>query len=117
MFLANALTLASQDSLVDGKAVALNGNQTAIRGDAVTNSHSDDITRHKLVGLDTRDMAVVPDHVGLVGRVLLEGSNGLLGAALLGDTNDRIENENCKNLQRIDGSMVLSDFGHMRLGG
>lgn len=43
-------------------------------------------------------MAAVTDDVGLVGRVFLERGNGLLGTALLGDTNDGIENENCKDL-------------------
>lgn len=43
-------------------------------------------------------MAAVPDDVGFVGGVFLEGGDGLLGTALLGDTNDGIENENRKDL-------------------
>lgn len=117
MFFVNVFIFVSQDSLVDGKVVVFNGNQMVICGDVVINSYSDDIIRYKFVGFDMRDMVVVLDYVGFVGRVFLEGSNGFFGVVFLGDINDCIENENCKNLQRIDGLMVLFDFGYMCLGG
>jgi hypothetical protein len=45
-------------------------------------------------------MTVVADHAGFVGRVFLEGRNSLFGAALLGNTDDGIENEDRENLHK-----------------
>jgi hypothetical protein len=103
MILADALTLAGKDRLVHGEAVALDGNKTAVGGDAVTDGNRDDVTGHELVGLDAGDMAAIADDIGLVGRVFLEGGNGLLGATLLRDSDNGIENEDRENL----GSLLV----------
>jgi len=43
-------------------------------------------------------VAAITDNVGLVGRVLLQGGNCLLGATFLGDADDGIEDEDGENL-------------------
>lgn len=104
--LANALALSRQDGLVDGKRVALDRDEAAVSGDAVADSDRNDIAGHEKLGLDARDLAIVADDAGECGRVLLEGGNGLLGAALLRDTNDGVENEDGEDL-RVGEILVL----------
>lgn len=65
--LADTFTLSSKDGLVDVEAVALDGNHSAIGRNTVTNRHRDDITGNQVLGLDTRDVAIVTDDVGFVG--------------------------------------------------
>lgn len=63
----DTFTLSSKDGLVDVEAVALDGNNSAIGRNTVTNRHRDDITGNQVLGLDARDVAVVSDNVGFVG--------------------------------------------------
>lgn len=96
--LADTLTLSGQDGLVDGKAVALNGNNSAVGRNAVTNRYRHNIARDEVVGLDSGDVAAVADDIGFVGRIFLEGSNGFFGAAFLRDSDDGVEDENREDL-------------------
>ena len=110
VFLADTLTLTRQDGLVDGEAVALDCDESAVGRDAIAYGNSDNIARDELISLDSGDMSIVPDDAGLIGRVFLQSSNGLLGTALLRDTNYRIENENGKDLLLDDKSMGCSSI-------
>ena len=68
--LAHALALSGKNGLVDGEAVALDCNQSAVGWDARANGNIDDVTGHQLLSLDSRDVSIAKD-VGLVGRVFL----------------------------------------------
>ncbi|KAK5624687.1 hypothetical protein RRF57_000402 [Xylaria bambusicola] len=97
MILANTLTLACQDGLVNSEAVAFDGNNPTIGRDAVTNGDRDDISWYKLFSLDTRDMSVSNDTCD-IGGVFLESGDGFLGTAFLRHANNGIENENSQDL-------------------
>lgn len=60
---------------------------------------ADNITGDKFLGLDARDVPTIPDDVRFVGRVFLEGGNGLLRAAFLGNSDNGIEDKNGENLR------------------
>lgn len=100
--LTNTLTFTGENGLVDGKAVTFDSNYTAIGGDAVANMDRYDITGDQVVGLDARHVATVSDDVCFVGRVFLEGGDGFLGAALLRDTDDGVEDENGEDNSRVN---------------
>jgi hypothetical protein len=95
--LSNTLTLSSEDSLVDGEAVTLNCQNSAVCWDPISNSNSNDVSRDQLFRSDPGNMSIAYNF-GLVGRVFLERSNRLFGAALLRDTDDGIEDEDCEDL-------------------
>jgi hypothetical protein len=96
--------------LIDGEAVALNCDESAVGRNAIADGNGDDIARDELISLDSGDMAIVADDAGLIGRVFLQSSNGLLSTALLRDTNYRIENKNGQDLLRDDWSMDCSSI-------
>lgn len=98
VILADTLALAGQDGLVDGEAVALDCNDTAVCRDAVSDRNGDDVAGNQLLGLYSGDVAAITDNIGLVGRVLLQGGNCLLGATFLRDADDGIEDEDGENL-------------------
>ena len=83
------LALSSQDGLVDVEAVARNGQDPAISGYPVTDCDRDDISVDQLVGLYAFDMSVTYDF-RFVGRVFLEGCNGLFGASFLRYSDDGV---------------------------
>lgn len=88
--LADALTLPRQDRLIHLERVALDGNDTAISRNAVADRNGDDVSRNEFVGLDPLRCRISNDF-GLVGGVFLKGCDCFLGATLLGDTDNRIE--------------------------
>ena len=98
--LSNTFTLASQDSLVDAEAVAVDGEQSAVGGDTVTHRNLDHVSGNQIFSLNLANLSIT-DNLGLVGRVFLQGGDCLFGAALLGDSDDTIENENCENLFKV----------------
>lgn len=100
--LAHTLRLAGQDTLVDAEAVAVDGEQAAVGGDAVAHGHDDDIAGDQVLGLDALDLAVA-DRLGLVGRVFLQGGNGLFSRGFLRDSDDGVEDENGEDLGRVSG--------------
>lgn len=101
--LANTLALASKDGLVNGEAVAFDGNQPAVCGNPGANRDIDNIAWNELLGLDAVNLPIA-HNVGLVRRVLLERSNGLLSATLLRDSHDRVENQDSQDDGRVDES-------------
>jgi hypothetical protein len=98
VILANTFTFSSKNSLINGKAIALDSNDSAIRRNTVSHSNSDNITRNQLVGLYSGNVSTIANYVGLVGRVFLEGSNGLLSTAFLRNSDDGVKDENGENL-------------------
>lgn len=106
--LADTLALSSKDGLVDGEAVALNGNDSAVGGDSIADSDGNNVAGDQLLSLDSRNMSSIANDVGLVGRVFLQGCDSLFSAALLGDSDDTIENENCEDLLRVSESVLGS---------
>lgn len=94
----NALALSGQDSLINRKAVALDGNNTAVGGNSISNRNGNNVARNKVVGLDSGYVTTVADDVGFVGGVFLQSGDGLLGTAFLGYTDDGVEDEDCENL-------------------
>lgn len=96
----NALAFTGENGLVDGKAVALDRQNSAIRRYPVSNRNRNDISGNQLFGADAANVPIT-DNLGFVGRVFLERGNSLFGAALLRDTDDGIEDEDGKNLDGV----------------
>lgn len=95
--LADTLAFTGEDGLVDAEAVALNREQSAVGWDAVAHRNGNNIAGNEVVGLDALDETVA-NHLGLVRRVFLEGGDGLLGTAFLGDADDGIEDQDGQDL-------------------
>lgn len=92
----------------------MDGQQAAVGGNLVSDSDVDDITGHEELGLDGVEMAVAED-LCVVGGVLLESGDSLLGAALLRNANYGIENEDGKNLVASYCQSLLSTRHTQRL--
>lgn len=105
LILAHTLALASQNGLVNGERVALDRDQAAVGGDAITDSDGYDVTGDEEVGLDARYLAIVADNAGERRRVFLERGNGLLGTALLRNTDNSVEDEDCEDLEARQNNM------------
>lgn len=97
--LSDTLTFTSQDSLVDTEAVAVDADQTAIGGHAVTHSNVNHITGDQFLCLNLLSLSI-PNNLGFVGRVFLKCRDSLLGAAFLGNTDNRVKDKNSQNLGR-----------------
>lgn len=67
MILADALALSSENGLVNRETVALDSNDAAISGNAISNRNSNDISGDQVVGFDTRNMTLIANDAGLVG--------------------------------------------------
>lgn len=90
--LADTFALTRQNGLVNAEAVALDGNQTAVGRNLVAHGDVYDVSRHEFIGADA-DQVAVTNGLSFTRRVLVEGRDGLLGTALLRDTDNGIENE------------------------
>ena len=98
--LGHTLALTGQDRLVNAEAVALDRQDPAVCGNPVTDCNRDDVSRHQVVGLDAGNVSSAND-LGLVGRVFLEGGDGLFGACFLRYSDDGVEDENGENLVEL----------------
>ena len=99
--LANTLTLASQDRLVNAEAVAVDAEDSAVGGNAVADSDVDNVTRDQLFGLDRLNCSIAHD-LGGVCAVLLQGRNGLLGRRFLADTDDGVQDQDSEDNGGVD---------------
>ena len=99
--LAHTLTLAGQDRLVDAEAVAVDAEDSAVRGNAVADSDVDNVTRDQLFGLDRLNCSIAHD-LGGVCAVLLQGRDGLLGRRFLADTDDGVQDQNSEDNGGVD---------------
>ena len=90
--LGNTLALPCQDGLVDAKTVAVDCNDATVCGDTVSNRDVQDVTGDEVLCLDSLGQTIA-NHLGLIGRIFLQGGNCLFRTALLGDTDDGIEDQ------------------------
>lgn len=95
--LSNTLTLSGEDSLVDGEAVTLDCQNSAVCRDAISNCNCNDISGDQIFRPDSGNVSIA-DNLGFVGRIFLERSNRLFGAALLRDTDHGIEDQDREDL-------------------
>lgn len=115
--LSNTLTFTSQESLINAEAVAVNRQKTAIGGNLVTDGDVDDVTGNEVLGLDCSEVTITEDF-RIIGGVFLKRSDSLLGARLLGDTDDGIEDEDGEDLFRQHRPSRLAwANGNLRLRG
>lgn len=116
----DAFAFSGQDSLVHGKAVAFDRDQSAVSRDAGTNGNVNDIAWHKILSLDTGNLSIA-HHVGLVGRIFLQSGNCLLGTAFLGHSNNGVENKDCQDDSGVDegtpATLLLEKREYERDGG
>ena len=95
--LADALALSGQNALVDTETVAVDGQNSAVGGNAITHSHLDNVSWDQLVCLDALNFGIA-NNLGHVGRVLLERGDCLLGRRFLRHANDGVEDQDGENL-------------------
>src|SRR6185312_8871217 len=63
-----------------------------------------DVARDELLGLDL-GRGAIPNGLGLVRRVFLQGSDCFLGAALLRDTDYSVQDQDSQNLDQLAMSL------------
>ena len=111
--LADALALASEDRLVDTEGVAHNGNYTAVSGYPITDCYVDNIAGDKFFSTNPGNMTI-PNNFCFVGGIFLKGSNRLFSTAFLGDTHNRVKNQDSKDLDQTSALLPKTPAGNIQ---
>jgi hypothetical protein len=96
------LALAGQDRLVQPQRRRLELQQPQVGGHTAADAQADHVSRHELHRADRPERLAVAPHVGVVGLVLLERIDRLLGVGLLPDADPCVEHQDDDDDQRLD---------------